>query len=93
MATNSEKIDELYRLLDQLVGRVNTIERDLEHISERVEKLRTADEDLRLRVHTLEREAGDIKKSREEWGRRAWALVGPLVGAVIGGIVTYLVKR
>ena len=93
MPTNSEKIDELARLVTELAGRVATIEKDAEWSSEWVEKLRAASEEMRIRLATLEREIEELKKSREEWGRRGWAIVMALITAFIGGVIGYLLKR
>ena len=93
MATNSEKIEELIRLVTQLVSRVDKIEGDVDWATDWVEKLRTTVEDVRNWQSTAKQDIGELKKAQEEWGRRAWSLVVPIVTAIAGGVVGYLLKR
>ncbi len=40
----------------------------------------------------LRRESEEVKKWREELGRRAWSLAPSLVGAIIGGLIVLAVN-
>ena len=93
MATNTEKIDELNRLVAALVGRVDKIESEVEWTSDLVEKLRAALEEQRVWRASVERDVADLKSHRDEWGRRSWTIVMALLTAFIGGVVGYLLKR
>ena len=39
---------------------------------------------LRKEIEELKKWEEDVKKQKDEWGRRLWALAGPLLGAVVG---------
>jgi FtsZ-binding cell division protein ZapB len=78
-------IDELFRLVTQLVGRVDRIEVELERVAERVEALRATDAEAQRRLALLEREHSEWKKSTEVWGQRAWSLLILFVTAVVRG--------
>jgi predicted nuclease with TOPRIM domain len=93
VATNTEKIDALTRVADQLLARVDKLDDEVEWYSEQVETLRQTDGLLRERLAVVEREVETLKKSGDEWGRRWWGLFLLVLGAVVGGLVTYFLKR
>ena len=35
----------------------------------------------------------EVKKQKDEWGRRFWALIGPLLGATVGWALGYFLRR
>jgi hypothetical protein len=35
----------------------------------------------------------DLKKTKEEWGRRLWAMLGPILGAMIGVLLGYYLRK
>jgi ubiquinone biosynthesis protein UbiJ len=39
---------------------------------------------LKTDVALLKRDVEKLEKVKEEWGRRIWAMAGPIIGAVIG---------
>jgi hypothetical protein len=48
---------------------------------------------LTTRVAVLESQVGDLRRGKEEWGRRLWAILGPILAALLGGVVGYFLHR
>jgi hypothetical protein len=52
---------------------------------------------LKTDVAVLKRDCEELRKSKDEWGRRIWSLVVPLVtlvlGSVFGSLGTYLLQK
>jgi hypothetical protein len=44
---------------------------------------------LRKETEELKKWQEEVKKQKDEWGRRLWALTGPLLGAVVGWALAY----
>lgn len=42
---------------------------------------------LKTEVAVLRRDVDKLEKVKEEWGRRIWAIAGPVLGAVVGWIL------
>jgi hypothetical protein len=100
MATNTQRIDELSRLVHQLTNQHAPLELEVEWsqaevvaIGKTCDELRKADEDSRLRIALRERELDILKKSHDLWGNRGWQLVAGILLAVVGGVVGYFLKR
>lgn len=49
--------------------------------------------DLKSEMALLRRDIEELRKSRDEWGRRIWAMTGPLLGAVVGAILGYYLRK
>jgi hypothetical protein len=49
--------------------------------------------DLTTKVAVLERAVEKLEKTKEEWGRRMWAMAGPIVGALVGVLLGYFLRR
>ncbi len=49
--------------------------------------------DLERHFALLDHKVEELRKGKEEWGRRAWAVVGPVLGALMGVALGYLLKR
>jgi FtsZ-binding cell division protein ZapB len=91
--TPTEKIHDLDILvathkaqLVALQGQVNGIEAVQNTLSDSVV-------DVKTKLALLDRQLVDLKQGKEEWGRRLWAVVGPILGALVGGLVGYLLHR
>jgi hypothetical protein len=102
--THGEKIDELPRVVNNLVARIDAIhaelkreterhELELQRQTERHEAITRVVEEVRVAAAVVRRDVDDLRKSQDEWGRRLWALFSPLLGVAIGAIVTYLLRR
>lgn len=91
--TNTDRIDKLTELVQQLDGRLAATHREVERLSTLVDGHARALEETKVRLAVAERDIADLKKTHDEWGRRLWALVGPLAGAAVGATLTYLLRR
>jgi hypothetical protein len=64
----------------------NTVVRIEEHVGE-LQQLKlelAALANLKTEFAVLKRDVEKLEKVKEEWGRRVWAMAGPIFGAVIG---------
>lgn len=104
MATQAEKIEELTRTVAMLVERVDAIQAELRRDTQRHEgelqrqmdrhdTLARAVEETRTSAAVLRRDVDELHKARDEWGRRLWALLSPLVGVLVGVLLTYLFRH
>jgi VIT1/CCC1 family predicted Fe2+/Mn2+ transporter len=58
-------------------------------IKEEIASLR----DLKIPIAILERGVEELKRTKEEWSRRFWAMAGPILGAVVGVVLGYFLRR
>jgi chromosome segregation ATPase len=56
-------------------------------------ELRKTVDQLRIDHAVQRRDLDDLRTNRDEWGRRLWGMAQLLIGAAVGGVITYLVKR
>ena len=49
--------------------------------------------DLKTDVAVLKRDVAGLEKVKEEWGRRLWAMAGPILGALVGWALGYFSRR
>lgn len=47
---------------------------------------------VRKEIEDLKKWQEEVKKQKDEWGKRIWALVGPLLGATVGWALGYFSK-
>jgi predicted nucleic acid-binding Zn-ribbon protein len=87
------RADDLAPIVESLKVRVDSIEEQLRQLRHQHEALRIQAESGNSRLSVVEREVENLKRSGDEWGRRAWAVLLALVSAIIGGAITYLLKR
>lgn len=93
MATNTEKVDDLIRLVARLDALIESVEKRVSRLEQKLDELAAACGRADSRTSILEREVAELKAHRDEWGRRAWSLVVPIITAIVGGVVGYLLKR
>ena len=74
--------------LEQTVG---VLEERLDALTREVERYDIAGLGQRLAV--LESQVKDLREGNLEWARRAWAVVGPILGAVAGAALAYVFRR
>jgi hypothetical protein len=102
--TQGEKIDELSRIVHNLVARIDAIHAelkretdrhvaDLQRHTDRHEAMVRVVEETRVAAAVVRRDVDDLRKTHDEWGRRLWALLSPLLGVAVGSVVTYLLRR
>ena len=85
-------------MADSPTARITKLEQRMAALEERLEGLRQVVDrfDVQtfvLRLAVLESQMRDLRESRQEWARRAWAIIGPILGAVVGAVLTYICKR
>lgn len=60
---NTERIEKLGEVVNELIRRIDKAEGDADWAREWVEKLRAADAELRLMLHTSNHEIAELKRS------------------------------
>ena len=88
--TNTERIDELSQLTATLTERIDSVRRDVEAISARGQKTDDTLNEVKRNLSVIEERLNEMKRVGEEGGRRHWAIVPSLIGAVIGSVLTFL---
>ena len=86
-------MDELFRATTLLEERQAASQNVIEETRTDLSRLAAEFADWMTRVAILEDRLVEERRTREEMARRLWAIIGPLVGAVVGGLVTYFLKR
>lgn len=66
-------------------------EKEIAVLKREVEELKKSKAETEIAV--LKAEVAELKKSKDLWGNRAFTLLMCLVSGVLGGIITYLVKK
>jgi len=79
-------------------ARVTKLEQLVAALTERTEGLRRQLDDqdvaaLAQRLAVLESQVKDLRDGNQEWARRAWAIVGPILGAVVGAVLASVFRR
>jgi hypothetical protein len=93
--TDGEKIDELEKLVAQILEKLKAVDRSIEGLS-------TFDKEILQRMHDLQRahetaiavlqeKASKLEAALEKAGNRAWSVVPNIVGAVVSGLIAALV--
>jgi septal ring factor EnvC (AmiA/AmiB activator) len=100
MATNTERIDELERLVAQLKTQVQLLEQSQKWAEEQIrdltkarDELRAADDQVRNRATVLEQQVETLRSASDLWSTRVWQLGILLLTALTSGLVGYLLKR
>lgn len=84
MATNSERIDELTRLIASHEQRIEQLERQLDRMAEAQDRDRQAGEATSKTVAVLADRSDVRAKSLEAWLNRLWTLLMVLAAGVVG---------
>jgi len=86
----TERISELATLTATLLERLDGVRRDVEALGGKCQRSEDSLHDVKRTVAVIEERLTEMKKGIEEAGRRRSAVVPSLVGAIIGGTLTFL---
>jgi tetrahydromethanopterin S-methyltransferase subunit G len=85
-------------MADSPTARVTKLEQRSATLEERIDAVRRQVDGADLpalaqRLAVLESQVKDLREGKQEWARRAWTIVGPLLGATVGAVLTYIFRR
>ena len=89
MASLETRLDSLQSIVQAIRSEVDRLILTVQMVVEEVKLIRQHDTALAL----LRRDVDELRQTRDEWSRRIWALAGPLLGAVVGAILGYSLRR
>jgi hypothetical protein len=90
--THGDRIDELSQLTATITERLDSVRRDVETINGRGQKTDESLNDVRRNLAVIEEPLNEMKRSIEEGGRRRWSIIPSLIGALIGGAITFFIQ-
>ncbi len=90
--TQGEKIDDLSQLTTTLNERLDNVRRDVEGITIRCGKVDDVLTEIKTRLAVIEERLGELKKAKETGSNRWWAILPPLIGVLIGSVLTFVVQ-
>jgi hypothetical protein len=91
--TQAEKLDDLTRLTAILEARLESLKDTINEMKGEQAGFRAELATLTTRIALLEHQTADLRKGKEEWGRRLWMVLGPILGAIVGGVIGYFLRR
>jgi hypothetical protein len=100
--TLTERLNTTIKLLDELKSEHKKLqqehndhrreaEKENAVLKREVEELKKSDAEKEIAI--LKQQVDELKKSKDLWSNRVFTLVMCLVSGVLGGIITYLVKK
>ncbi|SRR6266496_3132279 len=91
----TERVTALERMADVLTTRLDGLDKGADKLSnahaEMAKELASLKRDFDREVALLKREVDELKKGKEEWGRKLWMIVPPVLAALISSVVTLIV--
>ena len=107
MATNTQRLDQLEKVVNSLLANEKALEVRLEWLDEadaradaaaailreELERGRQRQTETDQRNAVLEATVKELKAVSEKWGQRWWQLAAGIALAVVGGVAGYLLKR
>lgn len=49
--------------------------------------------EIKTDMAVVKRDVDELRKIKDQWTQRLWNLTGPLIGAVFGGLMTWLLRK
>jgi phage shock protein A len=89
----TDKVDELSKLAAMLTERVDTLRKQADGTAAELSRAGSEAAAMKTQVALVQQEVQELKKGREEWGRRLWMILAPLVAAVIGSLLGYYLRK
>jgi predicted nucleic acid-binding Zn-ribbon protein len=90
MASLTEvRINELGQLIATITERLDGVRREVETVGGKCQRAEDSLHEVKRTVAVIEERLTEMKKGIEEAGRRRSAVIPSLVGAVIGGLITF----
>lgn len=92
MPTNTEKIDELTKLVAVLDERMNVTRKELQSV---VDERKLNDGKFlehEKKVILIEERVAELKKASEEWSKRRWSLIPIIISAILGAGFMLLIQ-
>lgn len=85
-------------MADSPTARITRLEQVVAAVVERQESVRREIDNHDIpsalqRLAVVESQVKDLREGREEWTRRAWTIVGPILGAVVGAVLASVFRR
>jgi methyl-accepting chemotaxis protein len=90
MPTPTERINELGQLTATITERLDGVRREVEAVVGKCQRAEDSLHEVKRHVAIIEERLTEMKKGIEEAGRRRSAVIPSLVGAIIGGLITFL---
>jgi len=89
MPSPTERINGLSELTATLTERLDGVRREVDAINGKIQKIEDGLHSVKPNLAVIEERLSELKKGVEEAGRRRWAIVPALVGAIIGGLISF----
>jgi hypothetical protein len=101
VGTLGQRVDTVEKSVEGLIERqgaasdlLKAAQQDIAVIREQLTHLRVdIGPDLKVDIGILKRDVEELKKTKEQWAQRLWNLLGPLVGAAAGALLTYYLRK
>ena len=79
-------------------ARITKLEHEIAVLEERLDAFKRQVEEYEIpslaqRQAVVESQVKDLREGSQEWARRAWAIVGPILGAVVGAVLASIFRR
>ncbi len=91
--THGELILELSESKATLTERVDNLRAEVEKVEEKVSAVDNLVTDLDKKVTLHQQYFLELRQERKEVMRRAWMIVGPVVGAIIGALLAFFLGK
>jgi len=91
--TLGDKVDELLQAMAVATHRLDKLEVNVSRLTQEQSEMYDSIAELTTRLTLLEHQFAEMKKANEERDRRLWMIGGSLFVAIIGAILTFLLRK